>query len=158
MEKYDDFAQLVGQVPLGVRNLLCVGAVEQCLGFFAPSLGEHFSQVTVDYVHYVIPRLRSFAEGEVGGFDYSQLVSGIYGLQGQDDSIGISGIVGMLAGCIEAVEFPPTVSHVVEVISACYQAVLATEGIPRVTLETERQDPNLVRLIQAQLDLVRSFA
>jgi hypothetical protein len=66
-------------------------------------------------------------------------------------------VIDALAGCVEVLQYSATVDHVVEVISSAYQAVLATEGISRITLEAERADPNLVRLVQAQLELVRTF-
>lgn len=157
LEKYDDFVGLIERVHLEVRNVLCVDVVEQSLEYFKPSFEEKFSQVTIDYVHAILPELRRFAQGNIAGFSYGRLVNEIYGMEERDNRIGIAGIVGALAGCVESLQYSPTVEHVVEVLSAGYQAVLATEGIPRITLESERADPNLVRLVQAQLDLVRSF-
>ena len=82
MEKYDDCTQLIEQVPIEARNVLCVSSVEHCLDFFAPSFEEQFLPVTVDYVRSILPRLRRFAEGrEPGELRYSELVDEIHGMQ-----------------------------------------------------------------------------
>lgn len=48
--------------------------------------------------------------------------------------------------------------HVVDLLSSCYQSILERQGFDADTPESERANPDCVRAIQEQKDLVRSFS
>jgi len=87
-----------------------------------------------------------------------QFFDDLYALQENDFSPGTASIVMAISGYASGIGRELSTAYVLAILSACYEAVLNSERIPRVTFEAERGNENLVSLIAAQRDLVTTAA
>ena len=136
------------------RRALCLDAIDLCFASFRPSFEEDFAPETVRFARETMDLLRRRIGEDSLGAPEDQFFDDLYALQENDFSPGTASIVMAISEYASAMGRELSVADVLAILSACYEAVLNSERIPRVTLEAERENQNLVSLITAQRDLV----
>lgn len=136
------------------RRSLCLDAIDLCFASFRPSFEEDFAPETVRFARETMDLLRRRIGEDSLGAPEDQFFDDLYALQENDFSPGTASIVMAISEYASAMGRELSVADVLAILSACYEAVLNSERIPRVTLEAERENQNLVNLITAQRDLV----
>ncbi|WP_194904886.1 hypothetical protein [Catenulispora rubra] len=142
----------------GRRQTLCLDAIDLCFASFQPSFEEDFAPETVRFAREAVGLFRGrFGDASLG-VPEEQFFDDLYALQENDFSPGTASIVMAISEYADGIQRELSTADVLAILSACYEAVLNSERIPRVTLEAERENQNLVNLIAAQRELVTTAA
>jgi hypothetical protein len=145
-------------LPLVAKRTLALSAIDLCFRSFRPSFAEVFNGPTVDFANKALRLfLRRLLEESLGVPEV-QFFDDLYALQENDRSPGTASIVMAISEYADSIGRELSTADVLAIMSACYEAVLNSERIPRVTEEAERNNENCVRLISAQRNLVISAA
>lgn len=142
----------------GQRRTLCLDAIELCFASFRPSIEEDFTPETVRFAREAVELFRRRIDDDSLGVPEEQFFDDLYALQENDFSPGTASIVMAISEYASGMGRELSTPDVLAIFSACYEAVLNSERIPRVTLEAERENQNLVSLIANQRDLVITAA
>ena len=142
----------------GKRRTVCLDAIDLCFASFRPSFEEDFAAETVRIAREAVDLFRRRIGDDALGMSEEQYFDDLYALQENDFSPGTASIVMAISEYASGIGRELSTADVLAILSACYEAVLNSERIPRVTLEAERGNENLVSLIVAQRDLVTTAA
>ncbi len=136
------------------RRLLCLDAIDLCFASFRPSFEADFAPATVQFAHEAMALFRARIAEDSLGVPEEQFFDDLYALQENDFSPGVASIVMALSEYASGLRRELSAADVLAILSACYEAVLNSERIPRVTVEAERGNENLVNLVAAQRELI----
>jgi enoyl reductase-like protein len=149
---------MIEPLPPMVKRMLALDAIELSLRTFRPSFDELFDESTVNFTREALRRLRERLGEDSLGISEVNFFDNLYALQENDRSPGTASIVMAISEYANAMRRELSSADVLAILSACYEAVLNSERIPRVTIEAERNSEILVRLISAQRDLIEAAA
>ncbi|MCF3135570.1 hypothetical protein [Streptomyces olivochromogenes] len=140
------------------KRILSLDAIELCFTSFRPSFEGSFAPETVGFAREALALLRQRIQEDSLGVPEGEFFDNLYALQERDHSPGTASIVMAISEYADSMSRSLSASDVLAIMSACYEAVLNSERIPRVTAEAERGNENCVRLIAAQRTLIDSAA
>lgn len=153
-EESRPWGEQIDTLPPERRRALCLDAIGLCFASFWPSIEEDFAPETVRFAREAVDLFRRRIS------DTSLVVPGdpffddLYALQENKISPGAASIVMAISEYASGMQRELSTADVLAILSACYEAVLNSERIPRVTIEAERRNQNLVNLIAAQRRLI----
>jgi hypothetical protein len=148
------WGRLIDQLPELGKRKLALDAIDLCFGSFRPSFDALFNQSTVVFARETLQSLREMLHEDSRPPLGPQFFDDLYTLKGRDHSPGVASIIMALAEYSDSIGRDLSSADVLAIMSACYEAVLNSERIPRVTMDAERTNDNCVSLILAQRDLI----
>ncbi|SER75973.1 hypothetical protein SAMN04487983_1021124 [Streptomyces sp. yr375] len=160
MSLWDVRASEWGEVLEGIspleRGEISREVVKGSLGFFRPSFDEVFAEDTVRFVRSVLGE--SARPGGVDSVEADEISGRLYTLAEQDPAIGTASLAAALSLFFDCAATDFDAESVLEILSACYEAVLHTEGLSQEVLESETDNDNCSRLIDFQWEVITRFA
>lgn len=149
---------MIEPLPRTARRRLALDGIDLCFHAFRPSFDELFDGSTVNFAREALVLLRGRLGENSLGVPEVQFFDDLYALQENDHSPGTASIVMAISEYADAMRRELSTDDVLAILSACYEAVLNSERIPRVTIEAERDNESCARLISAQRDLIEAAA
>lgn len=150
-----DWDEVLEEIGPRARGEVSLEVLRGSLGFFLPSFEEVFAEETVRSVRAVL------ASARPQGLDRAEAdeISGrLYALADTDPAIGTSSLVAALSLFHDCAATEFDTDSVLEILSACYEAVLHTEGLPQEALDSERDSENCARFVDFQWEVITRSA
>lgn len=148
------WGEMIDMLPSLGKRQLALDAIDMCFRSFRPSFEELFDPSTVSFARDALSLLRQRLGESSLGIPEVQFFDDLYALQENDHSLGVASIVMAVSEYADSLARELSSADVLAILSACYEAVLNSERIPRVTIDAERANENCVRLIAAQRALI----
>lgn len=152
----EPWGSMIESLPPMTRRRIALDAIDLCFRSFRPSFDELFDESTVNFAREALVRLHERLDEDSLGVPEVDFFDDLYALRENDHSPGTASIVMAISEYADAMRRELSSADVLAILSACYEAVLNSERIPRVTIEAERNNENLVHLISAQRDLIEA--
>jgi len=137
------------------RGEISLQVLKGTLGFFRPSFDEVFAGETVRYVRSVLASARLVG---MEGAEADEISGRLYALAETDPAIGTDSLVAALSLFFDCAAGDFDADSVLEILSACYEAVLHTEGLPQDVLDSEVDSDHCAQFVDFQWAVITRFA
>ncbi len=145
---------LIEALSAAAKRRLALDGIELSFGLFRPSFEQAFEGSTVLIARESLSLLRRQIDAESLGVPEVEFFDKLYEIPKYDHSPGAASIVMAISEYADAMRRELSGADVLAVMSACYEAILNSERIPRVSIEAERGNQNCLLMISRQRALI----
>ncbi|MEU9450643.1 hypothetical protein [Streptomyces sp. NPDC048277] len=158
----DGWDSLISGMTEELRRDLSLTCIEGTTESFHPSLEASFRAHTVNFIRAALRDFRDNlgdSASSIAVRDEEVFFDDLHALIDEDPAPGLAALVMAFSDYADCLRNRPLGNEdVLGILSSCYEAILNEERIPRVTPETERENENCRRALEAQRDMVINFS